>query len=58
MPDTLKIYHYGNAFIDCNFDSIVLAKFDADADYLDEDVDFTFDDFEMPEKFKLLQGML
>lgn len=45
-------------FIDCNFDSIVLAKFDADADYLDEDVDFTFDDFEMPEKFKNLQGMI
>lgn len=45
-------------FIDCNFDSLVLAMFDADADYLEEDVDFTFDDFEMPERFKLLQGML
>lgn len=45
-------------FIDCNFDSLVLAMFDADADYLEEDIDFTFDDFEMPEKFKLLQGML
>ena len=44
--------------IDCNFDSLVLAKFDADADYLDEDVDFTFDDFEIPEKFNLLQGMI
>lgn len=44
-------------FIDCNFDSLVLAMFDADADYLEEDIDFTFDDFEMPEKFKLLQGM-
>ena len=44
--------------IDCNFDSLVLAMFDADADYLEEDVDFTFDDFEMPERFKLLQGML
>ncbi len=45
-------------FIDCNFDSLVLAMFDADADYLEEDIDFTFDDFEMPERFKLLQGML
>lgn len=45
-------------FIDCNFDSLVLALFDADADYLEEDIDFTFDDFEMPEKFKLLQGMI
>lgn len=45
-------------FIDCNFDSLVLATFDADADYLEEDIDFTFEDFEMPERFKLLQGML
>ena len=45
-------------FIDCNIDSMILAKFDADADYLDEDVDFTFEDFEMPETFTLLQGML
>lgn len=36
---------------DCTLDGGVLAKFDADADYLDEDVDFTFDDFEIPQKF-------
>lgn len=35
----------------CTLDGGVLAKFDADADYLDEDVDFTFDDFEIPVKF-------
>ena len=35
----------------------ILAKFDADAEYLDEDMDFTFEDFEIPEQFKLLQGM-
>ena len=34
-----------------------LAKFDADAEYLDEDMDFTFEDFEMPETFSLLAGM-
>lgn len=45
-------------FKDCNIDSMILAKFDADADYLDEDVDFTFEDFEMPEQFTLLQGMI
>ncbi|WP_346697890.1 phage tail tube protein [Thomasclavelia spiroformis] len=45
-------------FKDCNFDNLVLAQFDADADYLEEDVDFTFEDFEMPETFTLLQGML
>ncbi|MBR4844827.1 MAG: phage tail tube protein [Bacteroidaceae bacterium] len=35
----------------CTLDGGILAKFDADADYLDEDVDFTFDDFEIPQKF-------
>lgn len=42
---------------DCNIDGGVLAKFDADAEYLDEDMDFTFEDFEIPEKFSLLDGM-
>ena len=42
---------------DCNVDGGILAKFDADAEYLDEDLDFTFEDFEIPEQFKLLQGM-
>ena len=42
---------------DCNIDGGILTKFDADADYLDEDMDFTFEDFEMPETFSLLAGM-
>jgi len=42
---------------DCNIDGGVLARFDADAEYLDEDIEFTFEDFEMPEKFALLNGM-
>ncbi|QVY60930.1 phage tail tube protein [Cytobacillus gottheilii] len=42
---------------DCNIDGGILTKFDADAEYLDEDLDFTFDDFEIPEKFTLLPGM-
>lgn len=43
--------------IDCNIDSSILAKFDADGEYLDEDFDFTFEDWEMPEEFKMLDGM-
>lgn len=43
---------------DCNVDGGILAKFDADAEYLDEDLDFTFEDWEIPETFKALQGML
>lgn len=42
---------------DCNFDGLILAKFDADGEYLDEDMDFTFEDFEIPEEFNQLLGM-
>ena len=35
----------------------ILAKFDADAEILDEDLEGTYDDFEMPEPFSLLSGM-
>lgn len=42
--------------MDCNIDGGILAKFDADAEYLDEDIDFTFEDFTMPESFKELMG--
>ena len=42
---------------DCNMDGGLLAKFDADGEYLDESIDFTFEDFEMPEEFKMLNGM-
>jgi hypothetical protein len=42
---------------DCNLDSILLAKFDADGEYLDEEMDFTFEDWEMPEVFNELNGM-
>lgn len=42
---------------DCNIDGGILAKFDADADYLDETLNFTFEDFEIFEKFNMLPGM-
>lgn len=44
--------------MECNIDGGILAKFDADAEYLDEEMDFTFDDFSMPESFKELTGFL
>ena len=44
--------------MDCNIDGGILAKFDADGEYLDEDMDFTFEDFKMPEKFKDLDGFV
>lgn len=42
---------------DCNMDGGVLAKFDAAGEYLDEAIDFTFEDFEIPVKFIPLVGM-
>lgn len=42
---------------DCNLDGGILAKFDADAEYLDEEINFTFEDFEIPESFNNLAGM-
>lgn len=44
--------------LDCNIDGGILAKFDADGDYLDEDMDFTFEDFKMPTSFTNLDGFL
>jgi hypothetical protein len=42
--------------LDCNIDGGILAKFDADSEYLDEDMDFTFEDFSMPTEFTKLSG--
>lgn len=40
----------------CNIDGGVLAKFDADGEYLDEEMNFTFEDFSMPTEFAELAG--
>ena len=43
----------------CNFDSVILAAFDADSDDpLTESMDFTAERFEMPDKFTQMPGML
>lgn len=39
---------------DCNINNIILAKFDADGNYLDEEIDFTFEDWDLPEQFTQL----
>jgi hypothetical protein len=44
---------------DCNIDSVILAAFDADSDdTLTESLDFTAERFEIPEKFRVMEGML
>lgn len=35
----------------CNIDSVLLTKLDVDNEILDEDVDFTFDDFDIIDSF-------
>lgn len=37
--------------VNCNLDSITLAKLDVDAEVLEEDIDFTFDSFELTKQF-------
>ncbi len=43
---------------DCNLDGGTIAKFDADAEYLEDEFDFTFESWEMPETFGSLEGMI
>lgn len=41
----------------CLINGGILSKIDVEADYLDEEIEGTFDDWEMPEKFIPLAGM-
>ena len=43
--------------IDCNIDGGILAKFDAEGEYLDEEMEFTFEDFKIVEEFNKIDGM-
>jgi len=43
--------------VDCNLDGGIIAQFDADADYLEDEFDFTFEDWKLVDKFKPLDGM-
>ncbi len=42
----------------CNLNKVIVAKVDANDDkYLDEDIDFTFENWDLVEEFEELQGM-
>jgi hypothetical protein len=41
----------------CNLDGVTLTKIDANAEFLEDEINFTFEDFEIPERFNLLPGM-
>lgn len=42
---------------DCNMDGGIVALLDADAEYLEDSVDFTFERFELPEQYNILSSM-
>lgn len=42
---------------DCNMDGGIVAMLDADAEYLEDSLDFTFERFEFVEKFSILATM-
>lgn len=43
---------------DCNWDSMTLAAFDADGEFLTQSMDFTAESFEMPDEFTTMNGVL
>lgn len=55
---TSKVGRQTIILFDCNVDGGIISKFDADADYLEVDMDFTYERATMPEKFKMLAGMV
>ena len=42
--------------VDCNINSLVIAKLDADSSILEEDMEFTFEDWRLDKKFDDLDG--
>ena len=43
-------------FKNCLFDKITLASFDVNGEFLEQELDFTFEDSEMPQEFKSIEG--
>lgn len=42
---------------DVNFDSLIIAKLDADSSILEEDIDFTFEDWRLEESYTEIPGL-
>lgn len=43
--------------VDCNINGGTITKFDAEANYLDEELEFTFEDFRIVDAFNIIDGM-
>lgn len=42
---------------DCNIDGATIASFDADGEFLEQDIDFTAERFDIAKAFRILNGM-
>lgn len=56
QDDTTSVGAQSVILKNCNLDSIILTKFDADGEYLDEEINFTFEDWEMNQEFTKMDG--
>lgn len=50
-PASPEIGKQTTVLFNCNIDSVILAKIDIESEALDEDIDFTFDDFDILDRF-------
>ncbi len=55
---TSKVGKQEVILLDCNIDGGILAKFDANGEYLDEEMEFTCDDLTIKQEFELLDGFV
>lgn len=55
---TAKIGRQTTILKNCCLAGGIIAKFNADGEYLDEEIEFLFDDWEMPEEFSMLSYMM
>lgn len=56
QDDTTTVGSQSIILKDCNLDKSILTKFNADGEYLDEQLDFTFEDWEMDKEFTPMDG--
>lgn len=54
---TSKVGRQTILLLDCNIDSIILAKFDANDEYIEEELGFTFENWKLVESFTPMAGM-
>lgn len=54
---TARVGRQTIVLIDCNLDGGIIALLDADEEYLEDEFEFTYEDWDMPEQFDILDIM-